>query len=59
MKSFAARPRDWLDVEGIIIKQTGKLDWAYILSQLTPLATLKEEPEIVDQLLRRREECEK
>src|SRR5207247_2190673 len=25
MKAFAARPRDWLDIEGIIIRQTGKL----------------------------------
>ena len=36
------RPRqDRLDVEGIIIRQTGKLDWVYIRSQLQPLAELK------------------
>ena len=30
MKAFAARPKDWLDVEGIIIRQMGTLDWQYI-----------------------------
>jgi hypothetical protein len=27
MKAFAARGKDWLDVEGVIIRQTGNLDW--------------------------------
>jgi hypothetical protein len=58
-KAFAARPKDWLDVEGIIIRQTGKLDWRYIRSQLTPLAQLKGAPEILDQLESRRRECER
>jgi hypothetical protein len=58
MKAFAARTRDWLDVEGIIIRQTGKLDWAYIRSQLAPLAELKEAPEIIEELQRRRAEFE-
>lgn len=48
-KSFAARPKDWLDIESILIKQTG-LDWEYILRQLRPLAEIKYEPEIVDRL---------
>ena len=30
LKAFAARAKDWLDVEGVIIRQTGKLDWSYI-----------------------------
>jgi hypothetical protein len=59
LKSFAARPRDWLDVEGIIVRQTGKLDWAYIRGQLQPLAELKESPEIMDELERRRLEFER
>jgi hypothetical protein len=58
LKAFAARPKDWLDVEGIIIRQAGKLDWAYIHRQLQPLAELKEEPEIMDELQRWRVECE-
>ena len=58
MKAFAARTKDWLDVEGVIIRQAGKLDWAYIRGQLQPLAELKEAPEIVEELERRRVECE-
>jgi hypothetical protein len=59
LKAFAARAKDWLDVEGIIIRQTGKLDWAYIRGQLQPLAELKEAPEILDELERRRVEFER
>jgi hypothetical protein len=59
MKAFAARPKDWLDVEGIIIRQSGKLDWDYIRRQLQPLAELKGSPEIMDQLERRRGEFER
>jgi hypothetical protein len=53
-KAFAARDIDWFDVEGMLVKQRGKLDWDYILSQLPPLCELKEAPELVDELLRRR-----
>jgi hypothetical protein len=59
MKAFAARARDWLDIEGIIIRQTGRLDWSYVMAQLKPLAELKNAPEIVDELERRRVEFEK
>ncbi len=48
-KAFAARPKDWIDLEGILIRQTN-LDWHYIDQQLLPLAELKEEPEIVSRL---------
>ena len=46
MKAFAARPRDWLDAESIVIRQTG-LDTAYVLEQLANLSALKEAPEIL------------
>ena len=59
MKAFAVRARDWLDVEGIIVRQTGKLDWAYILGHLEPLVELKGTREILDELRRRRSECER
>jgi hypothetical protein len=59
LKSFAARPKDWLDVEGIIVRQTGRLDWAYIRHHLSPLAELKGEPELLEQLDRRRQEFER
>jgi hypothetical protein len=58
MKAFAARAKDWLDVEGIILRQSGQLDWDYIQSQLEPLAELKGAPEIVDELQKRRSEAE-
>jgi hypothetical protein len=58
LKAFAARGKDWLDVEGVIIRQSGKLDWSYIRSQLRPLAELKEAPEIIEELERRRAEFE-
>lgn len=54
-KAFADRPRDWADVETILIRQQGKLNWTYILEQLQPLSRLKENPEIVSHLLRLRE----
>ena len=59
LKAFAARAKDWLDVEGIIVRQTGKLDWPYIRSQLQPLTELKEAPEIMDELELRRVEFER
>jgi hypothetical protein len=54
LKAFADRPKDWVDVDGIIIRQSRQLDWAYVRAQLAPLAELKEAPEILDQLDRRR-----
>lgn len=56
MKAFAARTKDWLDVEGIIIRQETRLDWDYIYRQLRPLAELKEAPEILAELKRRQAE---
>ena len=50
MKAFAARPQDWIDIEGLLIRQRGQLDWNYVYAQLTPLAKLKEEPELVTRL---------
>lgn len=56
LKAFAGRGQDWVDVERIIVRQTGKLDWNYIYEQLRPLAELKNAPEILDQLAQRRTE---
>ena len=58
LKAFAARGRDWVDIEGIILRQAGALDWTYIDEQLGPLAELKESPEILSELARRRAELE-
>jgi hypothetical protein len=49
-KAFADRSRDWTDVEGIIIRQEGSLDWKYIKKHLTVLAELKEAPHILEKL---------
>jgi hypothetical protein len=54
-KAFADRPKDWLDIEGVIIRQGSRLDWPYILDELRPLAELKEAPEIVSRLERLRD----
>lgn len=57
-KAFADRPKDWVDVDGIIIRQSGRIDWTYVRSQLAPLAELKEAREILERLDRRRVELE-
>ena len=51
MKTFAARPRDWVDAESIVARQSS-LDREYILRQLVPLCELKETPEIVERARR-------
>jgi len=58
MKAFAARPKDWVDVEGIVIRQGEKLDWDYIEHHLRPLVDLKEEPEILGHLARIRADAD-
>lgn len=59
LKAFAARGQDWVDIEGIIVRQTGTLDWTYVEQQLAPLVALKEAPEILTELARRRDEFER
>lgn len=58
LKAFAARGQDWVDVERIIVRQTGQLNWNYIYDHLRPLVELKDQPEIVSELERRRAEFE-
>jgi hypothetical protein len=49
-KAFAARPQDWVDIEGVILKQRGVLGWSQVRSELGELAALKEAPELLDEL---------
>lgn len=56
LKAFAGRPQDWVDVEGIIIRQADRLDWNLVIEELTPLCELKESPETVKQLLQLRDQ---
>ncbi len=43
LKAFAARPKDWLDIEGIAVRQRGRLDVELIWTELEPLLELKED----------------
>ena len=43
LKVFAGRAKDWLDVEGIVLRQADKLDRALIWRELDPLLELKED----------------
>ena len=43
LKVFADRAQDWLDVEGIIVRQGAALDRPQILAELRPLLELKED----------------
>ena len=45
MKIFAARDKDWLDAEGIVVRQGARLRRRYILSRLKDLCEATERPE--------------
>jgi len=51
-KAFAGRPRDWLDIEGIVTRQGAGLDTALIWHELLPLLELKEDAETEGRLRR-------
>lgn len=50
LKAFADRPKDWMDIEGILIRQHDHLEREYIFERLNPLCELKEAPEIPQRL---------
>ncbi len=43
LKAFAGRPRDWLDIEGIALRQGASMNQRQILDEVTPLLALKED----------------
>jgi hypothetical protein len=49
-KAFAGRDKDWLDIEGIALRQGDKLDRALIWRELGPLLELKQSPETAARL---------
>lgn len=49
-KAFAGREKDWLDIEGVALRQVGRLDEALIWTELDPLLELKEAPEAAARL---------
>ena len=59
LKVFAARPRDWIDVESVLLRQGRSLDWRLILGELKPLLELRETPENLEKLQQLRAKVEK
>ncbi len=49
-KAFASRERDWVDIEGVLLRQGTALDTALIREEVSPLVVLKEEPAILTRL---------
>jgi hypothetical protein len=49
-KAFADRPRDWVDIEGIVVRQGTCLDVRSIETELQPLAAAKDSPGILTRL---------
>jgi hypothetical protein len=45
LKAFAGRDKDWLDIEGIVLRQGDRLDEALVWRELRPLLDLKQSPE--------------
>jgi hypothetical protein len=45
LKVFAGRPQDWLDVEGILVRQGAHLNRQLVLDEVRPLLALKEDDE--------------
>ncbi len=52
LKAFADRPQDWLDVEGVVVRQGRSLDRALVVRELRSLLELKEDVRPEDQLRR-------
>ncbi len=49
-KCFAGRERDWADVDGVLARQFGKLDFGLVRRELKPLLDLQEQPEKLKRL---------
>ena len=43
LKAFADRPQDWLDIEGVVVRQGRLLERSLVLAELRELLTLKED----------------
>ncbi|MGQ0655444.1 MAG: DUF6036 family nucleotidyltransferase [Betaproteobacteria bacterium] len=59
LKAFAGRPQDWLDIESVIVRQRGSLDWGLVQRELQPLLELREAPAHLDRLAQLRAAIEK
>jgi hypothetical protein len=45
LKAFADRPQDWLDIEGVVVRQGAALNRSQVIEELAPLLELKEDPD--------------
>jgi hypothetical protein len=43
LKAFADRPQDWIDVEGIVVRQGSRLERDAVFDELLPLLELKDD----------------
>ena len=50
LKAFAARDRDWADIESIAARQGRQLDWILIFDEFAPLAELREGSQATERL---------
>ncbi len=50
LKAFADRPRDWSDIEGVILRRGQELAWDTVVTELQPLCDAKEAPHILPRL---------
>jgi len=51
LKAFAGRVQDWLDIEGVIVRQGRRLNRTLVLEELRPLLELKEDEEAESRLV--------
>src|SRR5690606_38185714 len=56
LKAIAGRGHDWADIEGIIVRQSDRLDWELITPQLSALAELLPEADLLPRLGQMRDE---
>ena len=59
LKAFAGRPRDWIDVESVLVRQGRSLDWRLIVGELKPLLEMRETPENLEKLQQLRDKVSK
>lgn len=50
MKAFAGRNQDWVDLQGVLVRQRKTLDWTLVLRELESLAALREDQDSVEKL---------
>lgn len=58
LKTFAGRGQDWVDLNGIVVRQRRSLDWRLVFEELEPLVVLRESPEYLEKLKQLRRQIE-